>query len=1056
MTRPAGTPEAGRDEPPPPQDRDEPPPPEDRDPTTTPQGRDTTPPDDRDTTTPGHDGDGGTPYRLGWLYLLVVAALVAVGIRAGDLLFLANRAWSLPWAAAFAECELAYGATAENPIPPGFTDCMAGPARERGLVMLGAVGAVLAGAALLLLVVPAVDQWRLRRHRGRFAVPGAADRFDALCDANGLTGRNRPRLLIAGPPVRQAFTIGVVGRRPIVVLPAGAAVAYRDPARFDPVVQHELAHVRARDATWVAAVRGLVWLPVPAVAVGVLVEVASNRLMFPLGDGPPQVDPGATVVLLGGSLLTVLLLASLVTLLAANLLRMREREADRHAARAGQADALAALLTDAVARTAPGGNPVAAALRRPFARHPRPLDRVRALRHPYGVRDGDLVQGLAVGAVTVVAMAAAANVTREMHYAAQGWLPTAVAAWVGAALLVGGLLPSLLRRAESARRTGVPATWWRPVAGTAIGLFVTAFGTAMLPLPGANGLFLTPGTADGLLFAAASAALGAGAVGLCVALATVLVGPRPSAGPARAAGRLAGHLVAIAATAVLLWPLPLLAAVLHTDLPEAVRAWLVYSLPKAAWPAALALLALLAARLRPTGPGALRRVAGAMEAQVVALAALVGGTAAILRTQLDPPATIDEALRAAQARWLLCALAGWVVLLATATRPGPRALARGLLAAGSATVLAGLLQYAHSAVTGRSADALALRLAVGTPLVWLLFLTALTSAVLLLCPARAAPPDGTPAHAAPPDGTPASTAPPGRVPEPPGRPALPGRLVVPATGLVIGLLAGVVLGPGVPGSYAPVPLPAALPSVPPDGTGTAAPGGSPGPGAGGTLPAAPTTTTDPARTGPPTVGTSAEAGRPLSVAEARKAARAVRSALPRSWVSKEAGPATESRIEPAACRPLARDAYLDGLKPGERAAAEARYSTPPGQIGIASTTAKVTVASYAEPVPASVFAAAEAGRAACRRFTGSNDNGPPVRFVVRARPAPAVGEQSWRVDYGLSVGSGANEITGSSAFVMVRVGHNLVTLTVTSVSRPLDERLVADTLTAVARALDRP
>ncbi|MFI6160514.1 M48 family metalloprotease [Micromonospora haikouensis] len=1055
MTRPAGTPEAGRDQPPPPQDRDEPPPPEDRDPTTTSQGRDTTPPDDRDTTTPGHDGDGGTPYRLGWLYLLVVAALVAVGIRAGDLLFLANRAWSLPWAAAFAECELAYGATAINPVPPGFTDCMAGPARERGLVMLGAVGVVLAGAALLLLLVPAVDQWRLRRHRGRFAVPGAADRFAVLCDDNGLTGRNRPRLLIAGPPVRQAFTIGVVGRRPLVLLPAGVAVAYRDPARFDPVVQHELAHVRARDVTWVAAVRGLVWLPVPAIAIGVLVEVAFIRMTFPLGDVLPRIASDRTHVPLGGSVLTVLLLAGLVALLAASLLRMREREADRHAARAGQADALAALLSDAPASTAPTGNRVAAALRRPFARHPLPLDRVRSLRQPTG-RDGDLAQGLAVGAVTVMAMAAAGNLTRELHYAAQGWLPTAVAAWVGAALLVGGLLPSLLGRAESARRTGVPATWWRPVAGTAIGLFVAAFGTAMLPLPGANGLFLTPGTAYGLLFAAASAALGAGAAGLCVALATVLVGPRPAAGPARAAGRLAGHLVAIAATAVLLWPLPLLAAVLHTDLPEAFRAWLVYSLPKAAWPAALALLALLAARLLPTGPGALRRVAGSMEAQVVALATLVGGTAAILRTQLDPPATIDEALRAAQARWLLCALTGWVVLLATATRPGPRALARGLLAAGSATVLAGFLQYAHSAVTGRSADALALRLAVGTPLVWLLFLTALTSAVLLLRPTRAAPPDGTPARTAPPDSTPAHAAPPGRVPEPPDRPALPGRLVVPATGLVIGLLAGVVLGPGVPGSYAPVPLPAALPSAQPDGTGTAAPVGSPGPGAGGTIPAAPTTTTDPARTGPPTVGTSAEAGRLLTGTEARKVARAVRSALPRSWVSEEAGPATESRIEPAACRPLARDAYLDGLKPGERAAAEARYSTPPGQVGIASTTAKVTVASYAEPVPASVFAAAEADRAACRRFTGSNDDGPPVRFAVRARPAPAVGEQSWRVDYGLSVGSGVNEITGSSAFVMVRVGHNLVTLTVTSVSRPLDERLVADALTAVARALDRP
>ncbi|TDC46453.1 hypothetical protein E1258_29440 [Micromonospora sp. KC207] len=1041
MTRPASPPPEDPDAPPPPEGHDTPPPP---------GSPDAPPPEGRD----------APPYRLGWLYLLVVAALVAVGSRAGDLLFFANRSWSRPWAVALTECDLAFGASAANPTPPGLIDCMAGPARERALVMLGAVGAVLAGAALLLLLVPAVDQWRLRRHQGRFAVPGAVDRFDALCDDNGLIGRDRPRLLIAGPPVRQAFTTGVVGRRPLVVLPAKVAVAYRDPARFDPVVQHELAHVRARDVTWVAAVRGLVWLPVPAVAVGVLVEVASNRLMFPLGDGPPQVAPGGTTVILGGSLLTVSLLAGLVALLSASLLRMREREADRHAARAGQSDALTALLSEAATRTVPAGNRVIAALRRPLARHPRPLDRVRSLRHPDRRRDGELGQGLAVGAVTVVAMGSASNLARELHYAAQGWLPTAVAAWVGAALLVGGLLPSLVRRAESARWAGVPAGWRRSIVGTATGLFVAAFGTARLPLPGADGLFLTPGMTDSLLLAAATATLGAGAVGLCVALATVLAGTGPSAGPAQGGWRLAGYLVALAATAVLLWPLPVLAAVLAD--PVTFRAWLVYALPKTAWPAALALPALIAVRSLATGPVALRRAVRSIEARVVALAVLVGGTGAVLRTQLDPPATLDEALRTAQARWLLCALTGWVVLLVTATGPGPRALARSLLAAGSATGLAGFLQYAHSAATGRAADALALRLAVGTPLVWLLFLAAFTSAVLLLRPGRAAQPDRVrdrPDRPTPPD----RLAPPDRLPDlphrpaPPGRPLLPGRLALPATGLLTVLLAGVVLGPGVPGSYAPAPLPAAGPSVPPAGSGNAtAPPASPAPGVAPTAPGGPAATTEPTRTGPPASGASAEAGRLLSAAEARVVAQGVRSALPKSWVAKETEPDTETRIEPAACRPLARDAYLDVLKPGERAAAEAGYSTPPSRVGIASTTVNVTVASYADPVPGSVFAAADAARAACRRFTGSNGGGSPVRFTVHARPAPAVGEQSWRVDYALSVGSGANLITGSTAFVMVRVGHNLVTLSVTRVPQPLDERLVADALAAVVRALDRP
>ncbi|MEV6800088.1 M48 family metalloprotease [Micromonospora rifamycinica] len=1022
---------------------------------------------------PLHRDPGAAPERLGWWYLLVVAALGAVGIGAGDLYFLADRSRSLPWAVAFGVCERAFGATAANPVPPGFTDCLAGPARQRALVLLVAVVIVLAGAAVLLLAVPAVDLWRLRRHRGRFTVEAAARRFSALCATEHLTGRDRPRLLIAGPPVRQAFTVGLVGRRPVVVLPVGLAVAYRNPQRFDPVVRHELAHVRARDVTWVAAVRALVWLPLPAVAVGGLLEIGAF-------------GPNAVVA---GAFLRAGLLAGLVAVLAAALLRARERAADRYAAAGDPAGALTALLRSGVGVD----RRVWALPRGLFARHPTAAERIRSLREPADRRAGELVQGVAVGAVTVVTMAAAHELAMNAHYPALGWLPRLVDVWVGAALIVGGLLPSLRRRAATARRSGTTVSWWRPVTGTGIGLFAATLGTALLPLPGGVDLFLDRGAAASLAFAVVTAVLGAGAVGLCVIVAAAL---------ARSGTRwwFAGYPSALGATVAALWPVPGLPPVWHD--PDLVRSWLAYDLPATGWLLpALGLPALLALR-GPTGRGPTggrggspngrrpavtlaRRVARSTRVRVVAVVVLVCTGGAIGQLRLAPPGSLDEAVADAQARWLLTALAGVVVLLATATRPdsgtatgpaaasatdpgpaaasvtatGPAAasatatatgsststetasstdtapgsgpsgsgpttwgmadrLGRALPAAVATTLGSALLQYLDAVLAGRAADGPAFRLTVGNPLVWLLYLTVL-GVPLLLLPR------------------------PGRID--PRRWPVPARALLPVVALTTLTLTLLVLGPGVPGTRVPLPA-AGTPSVPrPQPTVAASP----------VLPVLPTS---PAGTAPgrptaaaPAAGTSSAPGRRLTTAEARVVSQAARSALPASWVTRPVTPEGNDRIEPAGCLPLARSGYLDRLRPGERARGEARYATPPGQLGIASTTVAVDVTSYAEPVPGAVFAAAEAARTACRRFTAGG-----VRFTVGSRPAPVLGEQSWRVDYALAVGSGRSRITGTSALVLVRVGHNLVAVSVVAVVEPLDERLLADVVTTVVDALDRP
>jgi hypothetical protein len=357
-----------------------------------------------------------------------------------------------------------------------------------------------------------------------------------------------------------------------------------------------------------------------------------------------------------------------------------------------------------------------------------------------------------------------------------------------------------------------------------------------------------------------------------------------------------------------------------------------------------------------------------------------------------------------------------------------------VLAAGAATGLAGGLQYAHAAVAGRAADALAFQLHVGTPLVWLLYLTALSVAVLLLRP----DPGFRPAGVAP---SVPMTAPASRV--------APSAVLLVRVALPAAVLTAVVLGPGVPGSYAPPVTPfgatagsPSSPSSPTQSTSDAPISGGPAATTGGV-------TQSPSPTAP-------TAGRQLTPTQVRAAAQAVRSALPKAWVTQESGGGSESRIEPAACRPLARDAYLEVLAPGMKASAEARYSSPHGRLGIVSTTIDVSVTSYAEPVPGSVFASADAARAACRQFTGTPDGGSAVRFVVSAKPAPVLGEQSWRVDYAMTLGSGQNKITGTSAFVLVRVGHNLVTIYVSAVMEPLDERLFRAALTAAVRALDSP
>ncbi|MBQ1047223.1 M48 family metalloprotease [Micromonospora sp. C51] len=639
--------------------------------------------------------DQQRPRPLWWLYGLIAVALTSLGVAAGNLFFRGTLPLLLAYDLTTTRCEALHRDSLD-----AFSDCAAEQLRVHGAVVGSAALVLLAGTLALAVVVPWWDLRRLGR-LGRLDVPPAQQRFAELCQRQGLPRGRTPRLWVAGPAVRDAFTTALPGRRPTVVVPARLALDAGD--RFDAVVSHEIAHVLARDVSLVSTIRGPAWLAPTAVALaGVpflnLFGVTPRRIAAQLG---------------------VALLAVVVTLLAAALLRLREYEADRYAASVGAEVAL----TASFARTAP------AAQRRPFgrarrllARHPRPADRMRALGQPTPGYEGGFAQALAVGFVAVAAMYTTLVMVAFGDPQWYGWGDGVVPVVAGVAVL-GLLFPSLLRRARLPHRG-----WWRPVLGTAAGV---AVGAVFMPVVFLSEPFRYPLTQPGDSARTALSVLlltlvAAGVVALAAHLAE-LAARRGRPVHAGLAGSAAG-LAAVAA----LWTVGLVAMVLH-DLDD-LRYLLTYGLANQVWPALVLGLLPAYALLSP------RQLPGGLRSWLVALvAAALGGTAAILVTAEG--AGLTDQLRAQQQRWWLCAAAGAVVLVVvTLTTSWPYGWTRGALAGTATTVAATALHYGYGRLTDRPTepDMFPMDVAVG-PL-WLGYAVILLAALLIpLSAARRGP-----------------------------------------------------------------------------------------------------------------------------------------------------------------------------------------------------------------------------------------------------------------------------------------------------------------------------
>ena len=346
-------------------------------------------------------------------YLVFATALLSTGLFVGG--WVHNQTVGQKWADTYLDCRATYGADldftdASFQAQQEVLDCVADVEWTRAFFTLGGAGLSLLVAVVILVLAPVV----IRRRRGLkeldARLDGATERFRVLADEAGVGGRVRP--MLGRTSQRDAFSFGRPGRY-VVALPPAVAVRWRDASLYDPLVSHELAHVRHRDVALAWLTRSMWFGLVPLLLLPLVVGVVTGETS-----------------LLPGYVWRASLLGLVVVLVSAALLRSREHDADLGAARLrGDPGALTRILGVSLER--PGA-------RRPawLANHPSPSERRRVLDHPGSVTGTGFVDGFT--AAFLVALSLPLLVAAVSPAAAQ--LGDSNASYLVAAAVLGPLL----------------------------------------------------------------------------------------------------------------------------------------------------------------------------------------------------------------------------------------------------------------------------------------------------------------------------------------------------------------------------------------------------------------------------------------------------------------------------------------------------------------------------------------------------------------------------------------------------------------------------------------
>ena len=207
-------------------------------------------------------------------YLALLAALITAGFFMGS--WLHNEIEGAEYVRVTYACWQAapVGAPADWPAMLAADEqrraCRAGVEQVRAGYLLAGAGAVAVGGLGILLLAPR----RMRRSRALEAAgdkyAGAAGRVAELAAETGLS--RSPTVLVG----RQSdtFTFGIPGHYRSRC-PAALAVRWRNPQLFDPVLRHELAHVRHGDVPLALLARSVGFVLAPLLVLPLVVGLVS-------------------------------------------------------------------------------------------------------------------------------------------------------------------------------------------------------------------------------------------------------------------------------------------------------------------------------------------------------------------------------------------------------------------------------------------------------------------------------------------------------------------------------------------------------------------------------------------------------------------------------------------------------------------------------------------------------------------------------------------------------------------------------------------------------------
>jgi Zn-dependent protease with chaperone function len=307
--------------------------------------------------------------------IVLVGTLLSAGLFVGTWFHNATAVGD-SWLRRFAQCWSSTSSTATTDIQANLLQVQAYDAcvaSAQTTLAFFAVGGVAVAALLGLVVALAVPRVLERRRRLRAdggAVAIATPRLRELATDLGM--RRMPRVAVGPSTVRDAFTYGRPGRYS-VVLPTGVAIRPGDASTFDPLVRHELAHIRRRDVVLAWGARSF-WLALLPILVAPVVWATATSDLSLL---PVYVWRAAVLVAVTG-------------LAAPAILRGREFEADLASSDTPEhREALAALLERLRERELPWW-------RAPLANHPDPADRRAAIADPSRITRLTVLDGLTV------------------------------------------------------------------------------------------------------------------------------------------------------------------------------------------------------------------------------------------------------------------------------------------------------------------------------------------------------------------------------------------------------------------------------------------------------------------------------------------------------------------------------------------------------------------------------------------------------------------------------------------------------------------------------------